>query len=52
MRTEIELPKDDSCILCTNECPKDIYECPTLNDAILKKTARYKWCWMSKNGKN
>lgn len=48
MKTNINLSPNDQCKICNEECPKSIYDCEKLNDAINKKEAQYIWCWVPK----
>ena len=46
MKANISVPKDDLCKVCDQECPDNVYDCAILQDAMVKKQASYKWCWL------
>lgn len=48
MKTKISLPEGDTCELCENECPNNIYDCEKLTIAINTKIDYYGWRWMPK----
>ncbi len=48
MKTNINLPQDDLCGCCDDECPNDLYNCEKLQYLINTKKVRYVWYWTLK----